>query len=203
LRYPQRIESAEVYLQEGLPAGRGSDSEDWLTVEYVDEIVVPDDAWSDWDATNQVFITAGERFTETEYAAQKTVIHYPSELFDTTWHDGSNFSVGDIVMHMIMFFDPGKPDSPHFDQSAEATTAAYLQAFKGVRIVSEDPLVIEPTRTTMLWNQSWLTRSLKPLGTPARALAILVAPRPGTRWAWVCSPKRAGNWPSPRPSLTS
>jgi len=142
-RYPQRIERAEVYIQEGLPAGRGGDSEDWLTVEYVPEIVVPDDAWSDWDAENEVFITAAERFTETTTAAQKTVIYYPPELFDTTWHDGTPLSVGDFVMHMIMYFDPGKPESPIFDASAEATTAAFLQAFKGVRIISTDPLVIE------------------------------------------------------------
>jgi peptide/nickel transport system substrate-binding protein len=142
-RYPQRIERAEVYLQEGLPAGRGGDSEDWLTVEYVPEIVVPDDAWVDWDAVNQVFITAGEKFTQTATALQKTVIYYPPELFDTKWHDGSPVSVGDFVMKVIMFFEPGKPDSIIFDQSAEATLNALLQAFKGVRIVSQDPLVIE------------------------------------------------------------
>jgi peptide/nickel transport system substrate-binding protein len=142
-RYPQRIERAEVFLQEGLPAGRGGDSEDWLTVEYVPEIVVPDDAWADWDAANQVFVTAAERFTETQTAAQKTIIYYPPELFQTTWHDGTPLSVGDFVMHMIMYFEPGKPDSPIFDASAEATTAAFLQAFKGVRIISTDPLVIE------------------------------------------------------------
>jgi peptide/nickel transport system substrate-binding protein len=143
LRYPQRIERAEVFVQTGLPVGRGGESEDWLTLEFVDEIVVPDDAWADWDAANQVFITAGERFTETETALQKTVIYYPSELFDTAWHDGSNFSVADVVMYMIMYFDPGKPDSPMFDTSAQGTVAAALQAFKGIRIVSQDPLVIE------------------------------------------------------------
>jgi peptide/nickel transport system substrate-binding protein len=142
-RYPQRIERAEVYLQEGLPAGRGGDSEDWLTVEYVPEIVVPDDAWVDWDPVNQVFITAGEKFTETATAAQKTIVYYPHELYETTWHDGSPFSIGDIVMHMIMYFEPGKPDSAIFDASQEASLNAFLQAFKGVRIVSQDPLVIE------------------------------------------------------------
>jgi peptide/nickel transport system substrate-binding protein len=142
-RYPQRIERAEVFIEEGLPAGPGGDSGDWLTVEYVDEIVVPDDAWVDWDPENQVFVTAGEKFTETATAAQKTIVYYPSELYETTWHDGSNFSIGDIVMHMIMYFEPGKPGSAIFDQSQEATLNAWLQAFKGVRIISQDPLVIE------------------------------------------------------------
>jgi len=143
LRYPQRIERAEVYVQEGLPVGRGGDSEDWLTLEFVPEIVVPDDAWADWDAENQVFITAGERFTQTTTALQKTVVYYPSELYETTWHDGSRFSIGDVVLYMIMYFDRGKEASPIFDSSQLAPVAARLQAFKGIRIISQDPLVIE------------------------------------------------------------
>jgi peptide/nickel transport system substrate-binding protein len=143
IRYPQRIERAEIYVQEGLPVSRGGDSQDWLTLEYVPEIVVPDDAWVDWDPVNQVFITAGEKLTETATAAQKTVIYYPPELFDTKWHDGSPVSVGDFVMKMIMYFEPGKPDSTIFDQSAEATLQALLQSLKGIRIVSQNPLVIE------------------------------------------------------------
>ncbi|MFN2290917.1 MAG: ABC transporter substrate-binding protein [Anaerolineae bacterium] len=142
-RYPQRIESAEVYIREGLPAGRGGESEDWLTVEYLPEIVVPDDAWVDWDPVNQVFLTAGDVHTQTTTALQKTVIHYPSELYQTQWHDGSNFSIGDIVMHMIMYFAPGKEDSPIYDPSLQSKLSGFYQTFKGVRILSEDPLVIE------------------------------------------------------------
>jgi peptide/nickel transport system substrate-binding protein len=143
LRYPQRIEKAEVYVQEGLPVSQGEDSKDWLTLEFVPEIVVPDDAWADWDAEKQLFITAGERFTQTTTALQKTVIYYPSELFQTTWHDGSPFSVGDIVMHLILNFDRGKPASAIFDSSQEAPVASRVLAFKGVRILSTNPLVIE------------------------------------------------------------
>ena len=142
-RYPQRIESAEVYLQEGLPAGRGGTSEDWLAVEYLPEIVVPDDAWVDWDPVNQVFLTAAEVYTQTTTALQKTVVHYPPELYQTQWHDGSNFSIGDIVMHMIMYFEPGKEESAIFDASLQARQNAFYQTFKGLRILSQDPLVIE------------------------------------------------------------
>jgi peptide/nickel transport system substrate-binding protein len=143
LRYPQRIERAEVTYKEGLPGGRGGDSEDWLSIDYAPEIVVPDDAWVDWDATNQVFITAAEKFTQTVTANQKTVVYYPEDLYQTAWHDGSPVSVADFVMDMIMTFEPGKPDSPIFDSSAEETVKAYLDAFRGVRITSIDPLVIE------------------------------------------------------------
>ncbi|MGD2040920.1 MAG: ABC transporter substrate-binding protein [Anaerolineae bacterium] len=143
LRYPQRIERAEVTLVEGLPAGRGGESEDWLTVEYAPEIVVPDDAWVDWDAENEVFITAAEKFTETATALQKTVVYYPPELYQTMWHDGSPFSVGDIVMNIIMFFARGTEGSAIYDASVAADLQAQLASFKGVRIVSTDPLVIE------------------------------------------------------------
>jgi len=57
LVWPQRIEKAEVTAVEGLPIGR---SLDWVELEFVPEIEVPADAWMDWDAANQVFITAEE-----------------------------------------------------------------------------------------------------------------------------------------------
>jgi peptide/nickel transport system substrate-binding protein len=143
LRYPQRIERAEVTYREGLPGGRGGDSEDWLTINYAPEIVVPDDAWVDWDATNEVFITASEKYTEPVSVNQLTTVFYPSELYETAWHDGSPVSVADFVMKIIMQFAIGKPDSPLYDASQEAPLAAHLEQLKGIRIVSEDPLVIE------------------------------------------------------------
>jgi peptide/nickel transport system substrate-binding protein len=143
LRYPQRIEKAEVTVREGLPVGQSEGSQDWLTLEFAPEIIVPDDAWVDWNATDQVFVTAGDKFTETMTANQKTVVYYPSELFGTTWHDGTPVSVADFVMNMIQYFDRGKEDSAIFDSSQAAPLEAALQSFKGVRIVSEDPLVIE------------------------------------------------------------
>jgi peptide/nickel transport system substrate-binding protein len=143
LRYPQRIERAEVTYREGLPGSRGGDSEDWLAIEYVPEIVVPDDAWADWDATGEVFITAGEKYTEPVSVNQLTTVYYPSELYETAWHDASPVSVADFVMKMIMMFAIGKPDSSIFDTSQEAPLGAHLEQLKGIRIVSEDPLVIE------------------------------------------------------------
>ncbi|MDQ2691633.1 MAG: ABC transporter substrate-binding protein, partial [Chloroflexota bacterium] len=46
LAYPQRIESAELTYKEGLPITQNLD---WLTVNTEPEIVVPEDAWVDWD----------------------------------------------------------------------------------------------------------------------------------------------------------
>src|SRR5687768_13508803 len=115
LPYPQRIESAELTYVEGLPITQNLD---WLTVETVPQVDVPEDAWVDWDATEQRFITAAEKFPEGLTANVKSVVAYPGDLFETVkWHDGSPISAGDFVMSMIQGFDPGKEDSPLYDES--------------------------------------------------------------------------------------
>ena len=141
LMWPQRIERAEVVVEEGLPVGK---TLDWVDLSFAPTIQVPEDAWADWDAETQTFITVGERFPEGVTAARKSVVYYPADLYDTVkWHDGSNFSVGDIILNMILTFDRGKEASPVFDQSQVGVVNSFLSAFKGVKIVSTDPLVIE------------------------------------------------------------
>jgi peptide/nickel transport system substrate-binding protein len=141
LAWPHRIESAELTYKTGLPIKHNLD---WLPVNTEDEIAVPSDAWVDWDAKEQRFITAAEKFPEGTTANVKSVIVYPADLFDTvTWHDGSPISMGDFVMAMIMQFDNAKPDSPIYDESLAPALGAILATFKGYRIVSTDPLTIE------------------------------------------------------------
>jgi len=144
LTLPQRLDHAELVAEEGLPIGA---TYDWVSLEFAPEIVVPDDAWSDWDPVNQVFITAGERFTETTTAKIKSTVYYEDDMFDKmTWHDGSPMSAADFVMAMIMAFDQGKVDSPMYDEAQAGNVESFLSEFKGVRIASEDPLVIETWR---------------------------------------------------------
>ncbi|PWH14239.1 MAG: ABC transporter substrate-binding protein [Anaerolineae bacterium] len=141
LQWPLRAEKAEVTVQAGLPVGK---NHDWITLNTAETIQVPEDAWVDWDAANQKFITAGEKFPDGQTAKVKSVVYYPADLFETVkWHDGSNFSVADIVMAMIMTFDPAKPESAIYDEAAVPNFESFLAAFKGVKIVSTDPLVIE------------------------------------------------------------
>jgi peptide/nickel transport system substrate-binding protein len=141
LNLPMRVASAEVYIQSGLPVEQNLD---WATLEFVDEIVVPDDAWSDWDAENQVFITAGERFTETPTALSKVVMTYEDDYWDKMkWHDGSPVTPADHVMFMIIQFDFAKEASPIYDEAQVANFQTFMSAFKGWKIVSEDPFVLE------------------------------------------------------------
>jgi len=137
LAHPQRIERAEVVVQEGLPVGV---THDWVTLEFAPEIAVPADAWANWDAETQTWIPVGEGVT----ALSKSTVYYPEDLYETVaWHDGSPFSVADIVMYMIQTFDRGNEASPYYDPAKTAALNLFLSAFKGVKIVSTDPLVIE------------------------------------------------------------
>ncbi|GIV74265.1 ABC transporter substrate-binding protein [Caldilinea sp.] len=148
LALPNRIERAELFVQEGRPVNV---TLDWVDLQFVPEIVVPDDAWVDWDAEKQVFITAAEAYTEPVKAVRKSVVYYPADLYDTVkWHDGSPFSAADVVLGMILTFDRAKEASPIFDSSAVAAFESFMAAFRGVRILSTDPLVIETYSDSLL-----------------------------------------------------
>ena len=142
LSWPNRIERGEVTVQTGLPVFK---TLDWVTLDFADEIVVPDDAWAGWDAETQTFLTASEVYTEPKTVMRKSIAYYPDDLYDTVkWHDGSPFSIADIVMYMIMQFDQAQEASAIYDESVVPGYNSWISGnFRGVRIVSEDPLVIE------------------------------------------------------------
>jgi len=141
LYMPKLVQSAEVVIQEGLPVGQQEDS--WVTLSTAASIPVPEDAWVDWDAANEKWITAAEKYPEGTTAKSKTVVVYRPELWDTTWHDGTPFTMADIVFGMIMQFDGGKPESKRFDETLAVGVETMLTHFKGVKILSTDPLTIE------------------------------------------------------------
>lgn len=140
LSWPFRAEKADVTVQTGLPVATNLN---WVTLSTADKIDVPADAWVDWDAKTQKFITAGEKSPNGVTAKVKIVVTYPADMFQKVkWHDGSNLSVADFVMQMIMTFDPGKKDSAIYDEDVAPNLDAFLTQFKGVQITSTDPLVI-------------------------------------------------------------
>jgi peptide/nickel transport system substrate-binding protein len=145
LLMPKLVQKAELVAQTGLPIAQPQSN--WVTLSFADQIKVPDDAWVDWDAAKQVFITAAEKAKADPKWAQtaktKTTVVYTPDLWKTTWHDGSVMSPADFVFNMILTFDPGKKDSKIFDDSLAATIETYLTHFKGVKITSTNPLTIE------------------------------------------------------------
>ena len=52
-------------------------------------------------------------------------------------------SLADFLMGMITKFDLADEASPYYDENLAPDLEQFLSAFKGLRIVSEDPLVIE------------------------------------------------------------
>lgn len=169
LFWPGRIERAEVYVQQGLPV---SITHDWLILESVPEILVPQDAWADWDATSQEFITVAQKtdpdspYYDADYnatALRKSVVYYPENIFETPLHDGSTLSVGDFVMTMIVLLDRGKKDSPIYDPDQEASVEAFLSTFKGVRVISaESNLIIETYSDLWCLDAEWNTTTWFP-----------------------------------------
>lgn len=141
LYWPQRAESLAITAQEGLPISK---TLDWVTLDFqADPVTVPEDAWADWDAAEQRFITVGEKFPEGATSLVKVTWTYPADLYDTvSWHDGSPISAADFVMAMIMDFDRAKPESGIFDEVEVSSLEAFLATFKGVQIETTDPLVI-------------------------------------------------------------
>lgn len=141
LAIPNRVEKAEITVQEGLPVGQ---TLDWVTLTFAPQIDVPADAWVDWDAAGQKWITAAEKFPEGATAKVKSVVTYPADFFDTiTWHDGSPISVADFVMALIVPFDVAKEGSAIYDEAQAGNIESFLTSFKGYRIASTDPLVVE------------------------------------------------------------
>lgn len=141
LHMPQRIERGEVTLQVGLPADTTSD---WVTLDSEDVIEVPPDAWVDWDPVSQTFITAGEKYPQGLTARRRSVAVYAADLFGAVkWHDGSPFSVADLVLGLILSFDRGMEGSAIYDTAKVAAYNTFIQYFRGFRITSMSPLTVE------------------------------------------------------------
>lgn len=139
---PDRISRAEVVV---LNEHIIKKTMDWVDLAYEDEIIVPGDAWGGWHAGDQRFIPVSELSPgETVTAQMKSTVFYPEDLFDTVkWHDGTAFSIADILMYMILTFDRAQEDSPIYDGTTVGEYEWFMWNFKGVRIISENPLVIE------------------------------------------------------------
>jgi len=149
LVHPWRIERAEVTVREGLPVVK---THDWVSLDFAADIQAHPDAWVDWDAVEQRFITVGERmdpgspYYDEDFdpdANVRSVAYYPDDLYQVPMHDGSTLSLADFIMAMIVRFDRAKPDSVIYDEGEVSRLETFMGTFRGVRILSEDPLVIE------------------------------------------------------------
>ena len=169
LYWPQRIDRAEVTVQEGVPVIR---SHDWLTLDTLPEIAVPDDTWIDWDATAGRFITVGERHPEGVSARTRTRVYYEADFLNRYWHDGSPMSLADLVLPWILTFERAVEDGPLFDASHVPTFEVWQRHFRGWRIVSEDPLVVEIYSDQIFPDAETIVASRTPSISPWHTLAL-------------------------------
>ncbi|MEM0025755.1 MAG: ABC transporter substrate-binding protein [Zestosphaera sp.] len=155
LFWPHRVEKAEVYVNENLPVRK---TLDWVSLIKVSEIEVPGDAWYKWDASQKKIVTVKEALGEDVKAQAKIVVYYDSRLFSGQykWHDGSPFSIADIVFAFIITHDRADPASPIYDEAYVPNYETFMETFKGFRIVSEDPLIIEYYTDTWYEDAEWI-----------------------------------------------
>jgi hypothetical protein len=133
LYVPWRIDHADVTVQTGLPVGVTPPSDEWLSLDFCDDpIEVPADAWVDWDAEGQEWVTAGEKFAGGETALTRTVVYYPEDIFDVEYHDGSTLSPADFILTAILNFDRAKPESDIYDESYVPAFDYFMYYFKGL-----------------------------------------------------------------------
>ena len=137
---PQRIERAEVTVREDAPVIR---TLDWLSLDTAEDIEVPGDTWVDWDGESQRFLSADEIAPRGLSARTRVRVYYEPGYLDRRWHDGSPMSMVDVVLPWIMLFERANPDSPLYDVAHVPAFEAFQRHFRGWRIVSESPLVLE------------------------------------------------------------
>ena len=190
LRYPKRIETAEVTIKKGLPVDK---TYDWVDLKFENEIKVPADAMIDWDVKSSTWINANDNYLKNKEqnakdavkaaedalaaakeedakaeaelnlssaqedlkaaqeaadkgyltAKRKTKITYAGDLSEFTWHDGTPVTLADIMMNMIMGFETAYEESPYYDPYVAPSFLSSQPYFKGWRIVSENPIVVE------------------------------------------------------------
>ncbi len=141
LDLPQRVERAEVVVKQGLPVSK---TLDWVSLQFVPAIRVPGDAIISWDPKAQRFVTVNEKYPKGLTTRTKAVVHFDRDLFQKVqWHDGTALSMGDIMLGWILTFDRAMPTSAVFDESVVPAFESFVQTFRGFRIVSENPLVVE------------------------------------------------------------
>ena len=153
LYYPQLVEKVEVVVEEGLPVAK---TLDWVDLKFVPEIVVPADAWADWDPVEQRFITAAERFGGEVTAKAKAICYYPADLYERLWHDGSKWSLADGLLAFILGFERAKPESAIYDEAAVPAFQTFMKHFKGLKILSVNPLVFEVYSDLIYLDAEWI-----------------------------------------------
>lgn len=153
LYLPMDLVRAEVEVAEGVPIQK---SMDWVEVRTVPKIVVPKEAWVDWDPEGARFLTVAELHPQGLSVNTRVVLRFRSDLWEKTWHDGTRFSPADFLSRFILAFDRAKKQSPVYDESAVPAYENLMAHFRGLCVKSFDPLVVEVYTDLRVLDAEWL-----------------------------------------------
>ena len=168
LYWPGRIEKADVVHVAGLPIGQSlgvTPPHTWLDLDFRAaghaDLTAPDEAWADWDAANQSFITVAEKmdsasaYYDADFVPTVQLMsraYYPAGTFGIKLHDGSDLSMADFLLGAILTFDRAKEDSDIYDEGAVSAFNSFMATFRGVKFITDEPgydLIVET------WTNSW------------------------------------------------
>ena len=171
LHRPQRVQSAELTVREGTPV---SATLDWVTVDVVDEITVPEDAWIAWDEGEGRFLTVAEAGETGLTARTRATIRYEDGFFARQWHDGSTVSPADVLISWALTFSRADPDSPLFDPGHVPSFEVFQRQFRGWRIRSTDPFVVEVYSDQISLDAEMMVAQRAPGVLPWHVLALAI-----------------------------
>lgn len=169
LYWPQRIESVAVTVEQEVPVIR---THDWLTLETAEQIVVPPDTWIGWNRGEQQFVTIGEQHPEGITARSRTVVRYGDGYLERRWHDGSQISMADFLAGWLLMFERADKESPLYDEAHVSRFEVFLKHYRGWRILSREPLVIEVYSDQIYPDSEWIAAARTPGVSPWHSLAI-------------------------------
>jgi len=169
LSWPQRIASAQVLVQDDVPVGR---TLDWLSVDTAHEIQVPADTWIDWDPVSGRFQSVGDKHPDGITARTRTTVRYEDAYLERRWHDGSRVSLADLVLPWILTFARADEASPLFDPSHLPAFQVFQRHFRGWRIISTAPLVIEIYSDQIYPDAETIVAARAPSTQPWHTLAL-------------------------------
>ncbi|MEM2922719.1 MAG: ABC transporter substrate-binding protein, partial [Candidatus Bathyarchaeia archaeon] len=135
------VQKVTLDVEEGTLTFQNPESSGWLTVNSVDTVTIPSDAWYAWDVESKKVVTAGEAGVTT--AKVKIVAQYEDIIGKLEYHDGTVMSLADWVWGWPINFERANEKSPLYDESYVGSFETWRELFRAWRIVSEHPLTIE------------------------------------------------------------
>jgi peptide/nickel transport system substrate-binding protein len=99
-------------------------------------------------------------------------VRYEAGYLERRWHDGTQVSLADIVLPWIITFERADKASPLYDRSYSPTFGVFERHFRGWRIASREPLVIEIYSDQIYPDAEWIVASRTPSISPWHTLAL-------------------------------